>query len=81
MELIMKSRIGSRGQIVIPKRARENLGMTENSEVIIEMTGDEIIIKSIKTDIISRWSKIAEKEGMDVKKEIKYGNKLYEEIF
>jgi bifunctional DNA-binding transcriptional regulator/antitoxin component of YhaV-PrlF toxin-antitoxin module len=66
---------------VIPKIARENLGMIEGSSVIIEMTDDELKIKSTKKDILSRWSKIAEEEGMDVKKEIKYGDKLYEEIF
>jgi AbrB family looped-hinge helix DNA binding protein len=81
MNIVIKSKIGSRGQIVIPKIARENLGMIEGSSVIIEMTDDELRIKSTKKDILSRWSKIAEEEGMDVKKEIKYGDKLYEEIF
>ena len=81
MNFIIKSKIGSRGQIVIPKIARDNLGLIEGSSVIIEMTEDEIRIKSANNDILSRWSKIAEEKGMDVKKEIKYGDKLYEEVF
>ncbi|MDI6902729.1 MAG: AbrB/MazE/SpoVT family DNA-binding domain-containing protein [Methanocellales archaeon] len=81
MTIVIKSKVGSRGQIVIPKIARENLGMIEGSGIIIEMVDDEIRIKSTKRDILSRWSRIADDEGMDVKKEIKYGDRLYEEIF
>ncbi|MDI6640408.1 MAG: AbrB/MazE/SpoVT family DNA-binding domain-containing protein [Methanocellales archaeon] len=81
MTIVIKSKVGSRGQIVIPKIVRENLGMIEGSGIIIEMVDDEIRIKSTKRDILSRWSRIADDEGMDVKKEIKYGDRLYEEIF
>lgn len=81
MTIVIKSKVGSRGQIVIPKIARENFGMVEGSSIIIEMVDDEIRIKSTKRDILSRWSRIAEEEGMDIKKEIKYGSRLYEEIF
>ncbi|ATZ61462.2 MAG: AbrB/MazE/SpoVT family DNA-binding domain-containing protein [Methanosarcinales archaeon Met12] len=81
MMIVIKSKVGSRGQIVIPKIARDNLGMIEGSGIIIELADDGIQIKSAEKDILSKWSRIAEEEGMDVKKEIKYGDRLYEEIF
>ncbi|MCD5409911.1 MAG: AbrB/MazE/SpoVT family DNA-binding domain-containing protein [Methanocellales archaeon] len=57
MAIVIKSKVGSRGQIVIPKIARENLGMVEGTGIIIEMVDDGIKIKSAKTDIcMKRYS-------------------------
>ena len=74
-------KVGSRGQIVIPKILRDNFGIFENSEVLIEADEDGIRIRPVRTDIVERWREIARKEGVDVKEDLLYGDKLYEEIF
>ena len=79
--IVVKVKVGSRGQIVIPKILRDNFGIFENSEVLIEADEDGIRIKPVRTDIVERWEEIARKEGVDVKKDLLYGDKLYEEIF
>gem|GEM_PF-352272 len=41
----VKRRLGPKGQIVLPKDIREMLGVKPGSEVILEVTGDEVKIK------------------------------------
>ncbi len=43
----MKNRrtIGPKGQVVIPKEIRDKLGLREGVEVIVELRGDEIVIR------------------------------------
>lgn len=77
---IVKTKIGARGQIVIPKIFRENLGVKEGTEIIMELQNSELIIKSPKKDIPEKWGSIAREKGVNVRKEIIYGDKLYEEI-
>ncbi len=74
-------KVGSRGQIVIPKILRDNFGIFENSEVLIEADEEGIKIRPVRTDIVERWRKIATKEGVNVKEDLLYGDKLYEKIF
>jgi looped-hinge helix DNA binding domain, AbrB family len=52
MHIVTKSKIGSRGQIVISKVARDILGLLEGSDVIIEMREGEIGIMPVKKDIL-----------------------------
>ena len=52
MHIVTKSKIGSRGQIVISKVARDILGLLEGSDVIIEMREGEIGIMPTKKDIL-----------------------------
>jgi len=37
--------IGSKGQVVIPKRMRDCLGLKPGDEVVLEMRGQEIVIR------------------------------------
>lgn len=80
--LKFKTKIGARGQIVIPKIVRENLGITEQKIIFLEL--EEKTLKLSVSDgqeILNSWREIAKKEGCNVSKEIVYGDKLYEEIF
>ena len=54
------TKISSKGQIVIPIRMREDLGITEGSQVAIEQMKDVVIIKKIDMDLISQFKKSLE---------------------
>ena len=78
----IKTKIGARGQLVIPRMIRESLGITDNTDVILEVDKKIISIKSFKDkDIFLAWKEIAKKEGCNVKKELQYGNLFYHEVF
>ncbi|MDI6655119.1 MAG: AbrB/MazE/SpoVT family DNA-binding domain-containing protein [Methanobacteriota archaeon] len=77
---IAKTKIGTKGQIVIPKIFRDNLGVKEGGEVIMKLEKDELIITSTKKDIPKKWGNIAREKGANVRKEVLYGDKLYEEV-
>jgi AbrB family looped-hinge helix DNA binding protein len=77
---IARTKVSAKGQVVIPKIFRENLGIKEGGEIIMRLEKDKIIVSSAKRDIPDRWSTIAREKGANVKKEIIYGDKLYEEV-
>ncbi|MCP8308550.1 MAG: AbrB/MazE/SpoVT family DNA-binding domain-containing protein [archaeon] len=53
--LRLKSKVGPKGQAVIPKEIRDMLGIKPGSEVIFEVKGDEVVVKPLKN-----WSSVAE---------------------
>jgi AbrB family looped-hinge helix DNA binding protein len=75
----MKTKIGLRGQIVIPKVIRKSLGLTDNKGVILEVDKKTLKINSTDDNIVEKWGTIAKREGLNVKKEFVYGDKLYED--
>ncbi|MCP8308374.1 MAG: AbrB/MazE/SpoVT family DNA-binding domain-containing protein [archaeon] len=77
----IKVKLGSKGQLVIPKVIRESLGLTENIVLILEVKDKKIEIRPLEEDVLEKWEEIAKREGVDVSKEILYGDKLYEEVF
>ena len=80
--VIFKTKMGARGQIVIPKVIRDNLGMNVNKTIFLEVDNKDVkIISSDKTDIVSSWKEISQKEGCNVSKKLIYGDNLYEEVF
>lgn len=46
--LRLKSRLGPKGQAVIPKEIREIMGIRPGSEVVFEVRGDEVIVKPLQ---------------------------------
>ncbi len=43
--MTLTAKLGKKSQIVIPKQVRERLGLSEGDELIIEVTGDRIILR------------------------------------
>ncbi len=48
--MIMKRKIGPKGQVVIPKDIRELLNINPGSELLIELNGNEIIMRVARND-------------------------------
>lgn len=46
--LRLKSKLGPKGQAVIPKEIRDMMGIRPGSEVLFEVRGDEIVIKPLQ---------------------------------
>jgi AbrB family looped-hinge helix DNA binding protein len=46
--LRLKSKLGPKGQAVIPKEIREMMGIRPGSEVVFEVRGDEIVVKPLQ---------------------------------
>jgi AbrB family looped-hinge helix DNA binding protein len=46
----METIVDKFGRIVIPKRVRENLGLSPGTKVEIESSGDELIVKPIREE-------------------------------
>ena len=57
MEII---KLSSKGQIVIPQKMRENLGMHEGSIIGIEKMNDLIVIKNIDAELVNKIKKSLE---------------------
>jgi len=46
--LRLKSKLGPKGQAVIPKEIREMMGIRPGSEVVFEVRGDEVVVKAFE---------------------------------
>ena len=49
--MIAKMRMGPKGQVVIPKMFRDDFGLRPGEEVIVDYTGNEIVIKKTASNI------------------------------
>ena len=45
-------KIRRKGVIILPKRLREALGVDEGDEVIVEVHGDELILRALKPRVV-----------------------------
>ncbi|MHB8360491.1 MAG: AbrB/MazE/SpoVT family DNA-binding domain-containing protein [Thermoplasmataceae archaeon] len=48
-----KMTLGPKGQVVIPKKFRDILGIKEYSEVLVDLKGDEIVISKVNQQSVS----------------------------
>ncbi len=48
-----KTKVGPKGQVVIPKDIRDKIGIKEYSEVIVDILDDSVIIKKLKPESVS----------------------------
>lgn len=79
--MIIKVKLGGKGQLVIPKIVRESIGLRENGQAILEVKENAVEIKPLKDyEIVKKMAERAKKHGGDTSKWI-YGDKLYEEEF
>ncbi len=54
MEIV---KLSSKGQIVIPLKLRNHLGINEGSIVGIQQVNDVLVIKKIDTDLVNQFEK------------------------
>lgn len=78
--MIIQLKIGTRGEIVIPKKIRESMGFERDKIILLEMKDKIIQLHQAETDIVKECEERAKRANVDVSKWI-YGDKLYEEIF
>ncbi len=77
---MIQLKVGTRGEIVIPKKIRESLGLRSDTNVILQVKQDAVEIRPADESIAEHWSEIAEREGIEVD-ETSYGDTLYKEAF
>ncbi|MBI2144415.1 AbrB/MazE/SpoVT family DNA-binding domain-containing protein [Candidatus Woesearchaeota archaeon] len=79
--MIIKVKLGGKGQVVIPKIVRESIGLRENSTALLEVKEKKVEIRPLSAeDIVEKASEMARKYGGNVSKWI-FGDRLYEEEF
>ena len=76
----MKLKLGSKGEIVIPKKIREQLSLSRESTVILEIKDKDVILKTSSENTLEKWEERAKKYNQKVSKWI-YGDRLYEDVF
>lgn len=59
MERVLKVR--KKGIIIIPKKLREMVGIDEESEVIVKVEGDQLVIRALKPKVVDIDPKIIKK--------------------
>lgn len=46
--------LSTKGQIIIPKRIREALGLRPGARIIVELEGNKVILRPVRGDIAQR---------------------------
>ncbi len=79
----IKVKLGSKGQIVIPKVIRVSMGLLEEKEAVLELKGKVVEIRAFEgVDLVRKARERAKKYGGNLKKlGWVYGDKLYEKEF
>lgn len=78
---MLKLKMSNKGEIVIPKKVREQIGLVKESIIILEVKGRSIELKAgEEIDVVKDCEERAKRTKVDVSKWI-YGDKLYEEVF
>ncbi len=77
---MMQLKLSPKGEVVIPKKIRETLGLVNAEKIILEVKDGVLILRPLDFDIVKKWAAEAKKHNLDVSKLI-YGDRLYEEIF
>ncbi|MBI4144654.1 hypothetical protein HY493_00415 [Candidatus Woesearchaeota archaeon] len=77
---MMQLRIGQKGEIVIPKKIREALGLSRDRPVLLEVRDKTIHLRTTAEDIITQWEAQAKRINLKPK-DLVYGDRLYEDVF
>ena len=76
----LKTKVGPKGQIVIPKPIREKLGIAPSDTVLVDLEGDRMTLVTAPQDPIKTFARIAKQFG-GKSSELVWGDELYEEVF
>lgn len=63
MAVLETTRISSKGQVVIPKRLRERLGLNTGDSLVVALQGDKLILRRLTLDDILEESERNYEEG------------------
>ncbi|HDH53045.1 MAG TPA: AbrB/MazE/SpoVT family DNA-binding domain-containing protein [Nitrospirae bacterium] len=77
--MTLTAKLGRKSQIVIPKQARESLGLTEGDELIIDVVEDRIIIKQRPASYSKKLKGLHKKiwKGVDADKYVRKERELW----
>ena len=75
----LKVRVGPKGQIVIPKSVRENLGIKPNDFVLVDIDYGKATVEAISQNPLEVLAEMARTHGVK-SSELVWGDKLYEEV-
>ena len=76
----LKTKVGPKGQIVIPKPIREKLGINPSDTVLVDLEGNHMTLTVTPRDPVGNFARIAKQFG-GKSSEIMWGDELYEEVF
>lgn len=74
-----KLKVGTHGEIVIPKKIRDALGLVRGRKVVFKLKGSVLELQAEERDVIKEMEEDAKRYGSDVSK-WKMGDELYEEL-
>jgi len=77
---MIKLTVGTRGEIVIPKKIRESLGIVRGRSVMLSIKDHAVEVRPAEIDAIATMEARAKRLHVDVSK-IRMGNDLYREVF
>lgn len=74
-----RRRLGTKGQVVVPRDVRQHLGIRSGSEVIFEVRNEEAVLKPgvVPSDVVSQYLSIISPK---LKKKVQLEDILEEEI-
>jgi len=75
----IKTKVGPKGQIVIPKILREEYNISPGDEVIIKENNDTLILEKPKEDIVKKLEEMAKKIRFNKKINVHAIEEEYEE--
>lgn len=75
---MLKTKVSTKGYIIIPKAIREATGIKEGDEVIIKVEGNRIITEPSKKIVMKEIDKLFERHKEEVKKYVNREVKLGE---
>lgn len=79
--MIIKVKLGDKGQLVIPKVVRESIGLDASQPALLEVKDKFVELRPLPSgDIVKMAADRAKKHGGDVSKWV-YGDLLYEREF
>ena len=83
INMLIKRTLGARGQVVVPKDIREQLGFREGSEIAFETRESEVVIKPAKTpeQIVEEFCNTSRKINIKGKGGAKWIKKVIEEQY
>ena len=77
---MFKLKLGAKGELIIPKKIREQLGLVRDKIILLEIKDKSVEIRPATEDILQKWEQRARKHNQNTSKWI-YGDKLYEDVF